>query len=242
MKKIIRRQNFNLISPKKVTSFNNGNVEDLKDLVLKFKPITYKNYESFDLDRLVIYVLFTLNEKGIPLYFDFICVSLFKIFPHKFSLATFNQYPDAFRVNNALRRTTGALSDKNKKQWANGNPENGFYLTDTGREIAIHVKKLLENPKLQKIHQKTDSGRTRGRSPFEDIQEIRISDAFKKWFLEENINNHEFFAFLKAAPYTPKQLLIDHLGKLRLSATTVKDVEVIRFLSWLEKKFNYLLI
>ena len=217
------------------------NTIDIKNIVLKFKPFPLRSYENIDLDRLVIYTLFSLEEKKVPLYFDFICIGLFKLFPHKFSLATFKQYPDAYRINNAIRRTTGALSDQNKKRWANGSPEHGFYLTDIGKEIAKQVKRLLENPNLQKIRQKLGVTKSRGRSPVEDMQEIRVSEAFKKWFTNEEVNNHEFFAFLKAAPYTPKQLLVEHLKRLKVSATTTKDKEVLEFLSWLEKKFNNLL-
>lgn len=218
-----------------------NNTSNVKNIVLRFKPFPPRSYENIDLDRLVIYALFSLAEKKVPLYFDLICVGLFKLFPYKFSLATFKQYPDAYRINNAIRRTTGALSGQDKEGWANGSPEHGFYLTDVGKEIAKQVKRLLENPSLQKIRQKTGATKSRGRSPFEDMQEIKVSEAFKKWFVNEEVNNHEFFAFLKAAPYTPKQLLVEHLDRLRVSATTIKDEEVLKFLSWFEKKFSNLL-
>lgn len=217
------------------------NDANLKDIVLKLKRFPLKSYENLDLDRLVIYVLFVLEKKKVPLYFDFICVGLFKLFPYKFSLATFTQYPDAYRINNAIRRTTGALSDQNKKRWATGTPEHGFYLTDTGREIAKQVERLLENPKLQHSYQKPSIKRSRGRSPADDMQEVRSSEAFRKWSMDEDVNNHEFFAFLKAAPYTPKELLAEHIKRLKTSATTIKDKEITEFLLWLEKKFSNLL-
>lgn len=218
-----------------------NNTTDIKNVVLKLKAFPPKSYENIDLDRLVIYTLLVLEEKKVPLYFDFICVGLFKIFPRKFSLATFRQYPDAYRISNAIRRTTGALSDQNKKRWATGSPEHGFYLTDTGRQIAEQVKRLLQNPQLQKIQQRSTLTKTRGRSPSKDIQEIRTSETFKKWSTNQEINNHEFYAFLKAAPYTPKQLLTEHLKQLKSSATSVKDKEVLGFLSWLERQFSHLL-
>jgi len=214
---------------------------DTKKIVLGLKPLSAKGYENLDLDRLVVYALYLLEEKEIPLYFDYICVGLFKLFPNKFSLANFKQYPDVFRINNAVRRVTGALSDKDKKRWANGSPENGFSLTDFGREIAKQVAHLIENPELQKNRAKYLETKTRGRSSSDDIKDIKESDAFKKWQSEQEINSHEFFAFLKATPYTPKQLLYTHFKQLKTSSINAQDKEVSIFLSWLEKKFNNLI-
>lgn len=218
----------------------NNEFINVKKFILNLKPIAAEDYKKIDLDRLVVYALFLLEGKNIPLYFDFISVALFKLFPQKFSLENFKQYPDVFRVNNAIRRTTGALSDKNKKRWANGSPEHGFSLTDFGREIAKQVASLIKNPELQKDREKTNV-KTRGRSALNDVQEIRNSDAFKMWRNSSDVNTYEFFAFLKATPYTPKQLLIDHIKQLKNSSIAEKDKETLSFLSWLEKNFKNLL-
>ena len=208
-----------------------------KKILAGLKQLPAANYDGFDLDRLVVYTLFILEENKVPLYFDFIAVGLFRLFPRKFSMANFRQYPDTNRINKALRR----LTDQKRKSWATGNIENGFYLTDLGREMAKQVSNSLKNPLPKKGRKLIVVSKSRGKSPSDDIQDIRISEAFKKWFASEEVNNHEFFAFLKAAPYTPKQLLIEHLKRLKVSATTTKDKEVLEFLSWLEKKFSNLL-
>lgn len=214
-----------------------NNEMNTKKVLAELKRFPATNYSDFDLDRLVVYALSILEENKISLYFDFIAVALFKLFPLKFSMANFRQYPDTNRINKALRR----LTDQKRKNWATGNIENGFYLTDLGREMAKQVSNSLKNPVKKKDRKPIVVSKSRGKSPSDDIKEIRVSEAFKKWFSNEEVNNHEFFAFLKAAPYTPKQLLIEHLKKLRVSATTTKDKEVMEFLVWLEKKFSNLL-
>ncbi|MBI4225334.1 MAG: hypothetical protein HY617_03300 [Candidatus Sungbacteria bacterium] len=214
-----------------------SNEMNTKKILTGLKQLPAVNYDGFDLDRLVVYTLLILEENKVPLYFDFIAVGLFRLFPHKFSMANFRQYPDTNRINKALRR----LTDQKRKNWATGNLENGFYLTDLGREMAKQVSNSLKNPLPKKDRKPIVVSKSRGKSPSDDIQEIRVSEAFKKWFASEEVNNHEFFAFLKAAPYTPKQLLIEHLKRLKVSATTAKDKEVLEFLSWLEKKFSNLL-
>src|SRR3989338_48308 len=213
---------------------NNTNT---KKITLGARRFPAENYDGFDLDRLVVYALHALEEKGVPLYFDFISVELFRLFPRKFSMANFRQYPDTNRISKALRR----LTDQKRKNWSTGNVGNGFYLTDLGREMAKQVSGSLKNPLPKKDRRSIVVSKSRGKSPSDDTQEIKVSEAFKKWFANEEVNNHEFFAFLKAAPYTPKQLLIEHLKRLKVSATTTKDKEVLEFLSWLEKKFSNLL-
>lgn len=214
-----------------------SNEMSTKKILTSLKQLPAANYDGFDLDRLVVHTLLILEENKVPLYFDFIAVGLFRLFPRKFSMANFRQYPDTNRISKALRR----LTDQKRKSWATGNLENGFYLTDLGREVAKQVSNSLKNPLSKKDRKPIVVSKSRGKSPSDDIQEIRVSEAFKKWFTNEEVNNHEFFAFLKAAPYTPKQLLIEHLKRLKVSATSTKDKEVLEFLSWLEKKFSNLL-
>ena len=59
---------------------------DTKKNILNLKPLNFKDYESFDLDRLVVYTLSFLENRNIPLYFDYITVALFKLFPNLLSL------------------------------------------------------------------------------------------------------------------------------------------------------------
>lgn len=212
---------------------------ETKEEILKLSPLESKSYESINLDGLVAYAVSLLENKKIPLYFDFIAVALFKLFPKKFSIANFDQYPDTYRINNAIRRLAGSLRDSGRVTWLTGSVEHGFSITDTGREIAKQVGEMLKNPEWQKVS--IPRTRSRGRSPSDDVREVAESDAFRKWRTDQPVNSHEFFAFLRATPYTPKHLLLEHLKHLVDSATTAEDKEVSEFLAWLEDRFNNLL-
>lgn len=208
----------------------------IKKILLELKTFDSQAYENLDLDRLVIFAMASLERKKIPLYFDYITVGLFKMFPDKFSMANFAQYPDTNRINKSLRR----LVDPKRKNWATGNLENGFYLTDLGKEIGMQTKNLLTHPIQQKTKRSTTQ-RSRGRSPQEDVVEIENSQLFQKW-AEKNYKatEYEVLSFLKAVPYTPKHLLFKYIEQLKQSATTVKNKKVINFLNWLENKFKNL--
>lgn len=209
---------------------------DIKKIFSLLKPFKVKNYELLDLDRLIVYVLFLLEQKKVPLYFDYIAVASFKLFPKKFSMANFKQYPDTNRISKALRR----LVDPKRKNWAKGSIEHGFSLTEAGKEMAIQVSELLKKPTRQKKRLPIVT-RSRGRSPKDDIEEIEKSEIFQKW-LQKNyqINDYEVLSFLSAMPYTPKELLCQYLEQLTQSAATVKNKTVSIFLAWLEKNFYHI--
>jgi hypothetical protein len=151
-------------------------------------------------------------------------------------MANFSRYPDTNRINKALRR----LTDQTRKSWATGTVENGFSLTDLGREVGKQVVDILNDPQRQSARLPATT-RSRGRSAIVETGEIKNSETYKKWQEKESINSYEFFAFLKATPYTPKPLLSEHLNRLKNSATTVHDDEVLAFLRWMESKFSNLL-
>jgi len=212
------------------------NNNDIRKKVLAIKRLDPKSYEMLDLDRLVVFGMFYLEHKKVPLYFEYIVVGLFRLFPKKFSMANFRQYPDADRMNNAVRRIAGGIKSRGTK-WANGSIKNGFTLTETGREIAKQVEGFIANPTKQ-IPKKA-AARSRGRSPIDDITDVRNSLAFKKWEEEKDkVTNYDIFSLLGAMPYAPKNLLKDHIGYLKESAATVKDKKITTFLEWVELTFR----
>ena len=217
-------------------------INNIKNKVLKLSSFNKKNYEKLDIDSLVLFGMFLLEKKGIPLYFDYIAVSLFKLFPNKFSMANFKKYPDTYRINNSVRRLAGSLKKFKGVTWATGSVEKGFNLTDTGREIAIQVENFLKNPERQKKRDLiATTERSRGRSLKDDVEEIEKSLMFQKWARKDyKINDYEVLSSLNAMPYTPKELMFKYLKQLKQSANTIKNQRVLKFLNWLEKKFYHI--
>jgi len=210
---------------------------NIKKNISKLKSFKPKHYENLDLDRLAVYTLVVLEKKKIPLYFDYIVVALFKLFPKKFSMANFKQYPDTNRINKVMRR----LVDPKRKNWAKGSIENGFSITEIGREMAVQVSGLLKEPSKQRRKFPMVITRSRGRSPDDDIKEIEKSEIFHKW-LQKNykVNDYEVLSFLNAVPYTPKDLLLKYLEQLKKSTVTAKNKKVSKFLNWIGRKYHHI--
>ena len=97
-------------------------MDKYKKIVKKLKPYRESQYKNIVQDQLAIFTMDLLEKKGVPLYFEYISVALFKLFPGKFSLITFKEFPDLYRISNMLRlrlRPSG-------RNWAVGNIKTNF--------------------------------------------------------------------------------------------------------------------
>ncbi len=207
---------------------------NIKKSIEELKPFDPVSYENLDLDRLSAFASMTLEELKVPLYFDYMAVALFKLFPKKFSMASFSEYPDTNRISKSLRR----LVDPKRKNWATGNLENGFFLTEVGKEIGRQTRDLLNHPNQQR-EAKTTAKRSRGRSPMDDVLEIKKTGLFLKWQNgNREVTEYEILSFLKAVPYTPKYVLADYIKQLRQSVSSSTDNEAKEFLVWVEIRFE----
>lgn len=194
-----------------------------------------KQYKKMDLDRLAIYSMALLSENNIPLYFDYIVIALFKLFPKKFSLVNFEEYPDSDRVEKILLH----LKPRDRN-WATGNVREGYCLTETGKEIVKQAKDLLRFPDKQKHQIFVPIIKTRTATPEKEIEDIRLSELYKEWKRGDikKIGEYDIWACLHAVSYAPKALLKRHINNLKQAAEEIKDKKVIEFLQWVENKYK----
>jgi hypothetical protein len=109
-----------------------------RDKLLLLEEVEASLYEGIDLDRLVVYAVAKLSGIQQDLSLENIIVASFKLFPKKFSLLGYGEYPDATRVEKSLWRSEGR-----KRGWVGGMTAHGYSLTEKGRLIASHVNELL---------------------------------------------------------------------------------------------------
>ena len=139
-------------------------MDNYKKTVKSLKPYKEGQYKNIIQDQLAIFTMDLLEKKGIPLYFEYIGVALFKLFPKKFALITFKEFPDLYRISNMLRLRLRP-SDRN---WAVGNIKTNFSITPLGKEIAKETERLLNNPELQK-NIRTKKTSQRGLNQFKEM-------------------------------------------------------------------------
>ena len=210
-------------------------MDKYKKVVKKLKPYRESQYKNIVQDQLAIFTMDLLEKKGVPLYFEYISVALFKLFPGKFSLITFKEFPDLYRISNMLRlrlRPSG-------RNWAVGNIKTNFSITPLGRKMARETERLLNNPNQQKNIRTKKDEKKRIKSIQGDVEEILSSDLFKKWKDgEEKINEFEVLSFLGVMSFTKMDIIQKRISRLRDICKNTKNPEAGRFINDIAKSIN----
>lgn len=195
-------------------------------------------YENIDLNRLAAYAIKLFEDEGISTTFERLVVTLFKLFPKKFALIDFEEYPDATRINRALLQLRPKY-----RNWATGKVSAGFVLTDSGRAIAEQTEKMLQtvnkNNADTNLKQKGTS-RLRTRDLAQELIEIQSSSIFDKYRLGkfDEIETREVYDLLNAFPYTPKTALKKRLNSMADVALKEDRQDIYQFITWVKKEFH----
>lgn len=202
-----------------------------KEKIQQLKPFDYPSYEAIDLDRLVIYTTVNLHKIGVELSLENIIVGAFSLFPKKFSLAGYIEFPDATRVEKCLWRCKGK-----KRQWIGGKTPHGYQVTEKAKIIATQTEAQLSNTALQK-RQKTAS-RTRRKESI--LKETTDSPAYKKYISNQgdSISESDLCYLLQGTLDSSRQVLKENLTSLKKFAKELEREKVVKFLCWLEIHFK----
>jgi len=203
-----------------------------KDKIGKLEPFDPANYDSIDLDRLVLYTAVKLKELGIELSLENIIVGSFKLFPKKFSLEGYMEFPDATRVEKSLWRCKGK-----KRQWIGGKTPHGYLINDKTMNISTQIEAQLTNKALKK-EQKTPS-RLRRKEGI--LKETKSSSAYSKYISgkKESISEADLCYLLQGTLDSSRETLRENFSLLTKFAEELHRKDILKFLDWLQKRFKY---
>lgn len=201
----------------------------------RLKAFDFAKYESLDLDRLVIYTIVQLERLGTGLSLENIIVGAFKLFPKKFSLVGYPEFPDATRVEKSLWR-----SKQSKKQWIGGKTPHGYQITERTRIIADQTETQLSDIALVR-KRKTPARLRRKESILKDTTD---SDGYSKYVSgkKESISAADFCYLLQGTLDSTPETLRRNLLSLKQFAEELERFDVLEFLNWLENRFRNHLI
>src|SRR5437879_3742662 len=126
------------------------------------------------------------------------------MFPRKFALEGFDEYPDAARVG----RTLLQLGPK-YRNWARGSVQKGFVLTESGAAKAVEVAMSFSGEGTNKVSRSKRQVLPRTMDLKKDIRAIEESSLYRRWksgILEDG-KAIELFDLLGAYAYTPAHVL-----------------------------------
>lgn len=142
-----------------------------EDKIRKLKE-SKKDYSEINKDELVLFTVNLLEENNIEPTQDKITAAAYKLFPQKFSLIGFPEYPDSLSVYYSVYH-----HDTKTKEWLIGNPKSGYKASDKGKEIiGLIEKRLNESFELKSKPKVYVPARKEGYF----IKEFRNSKVFQK--------------------------------------------------------------
>jgi len=180
------------------------------------------DYSPLDKDRLVLFAVDFLESRKIEPTFDKIVATTFRLFPKKFSLIGFQEYPDGRTIYYCAYNHCTLT-----KKWLLGNVQSAFKITERGRYFLEETNKMLEGKiKPAKVYETVPK---RKEATF--IAELKRSDAFIKHMgnKKDAITKFEIYEALKA-PSNANELAMAHLERYFDYANRIGDFQAVEFL------------
>jgi hypothetical protein len=195
--------------------------------------IAPESYGGLDLNRLAVYAIGTLRERRAPVSFENLVVSLFRLFPERFSLRGF-EYPDANRVNRTLLQLGPGY-----RNWARGSVATGFALTPLGEKILEETRQRLRSPSPRTGRVARAAGGYTWDSAA-DLDELKATAAYRR-FSEggpQALVNDDIWNALNAFSFTPEEAVRSRLITLREYASRASDAAAGAFIDALRARFE----
>ena len=220
-----------------------------KTASLKFDPDIYT---KSTLNDLVVYAVYTLYKQGTEIASEDMVAACFVLFPKRFSLQKYPQWPDSAVVS---RR----WSDCKSKGYLKGNAATGFQITPRGIKHAEKFEKTLGKPlkTVRSTPKPASAKRTSApaqAAPTETIHpelkahakkyahSMEVSDAYKHYKKNIEINEFDFRSLLLCTMESPPQTLTRNLNQFREYAAICERKDLLDLLSHCEEKFPQLIV
>lgn len=214
--------------------------------ILKIQSLSEKTYKDISLALLTAYSLYWMEEWMLPTTIEAVSILNFKLFPLKFSMVGFPEFPDALRANRSLLQ----LGPK-YRNLLTGAAKKGYFLNSRGRAEAEGLIKLLGIPKLadkeidvpllkEKSVPKEGIDQPRTIHPENVVKEVRKSTLFKR-FKENDFETPpliHLLGLLKLYENAPAKEKKSRLHKIEIASKQIDDKEVSEFIKLVKEKFS----
>ena len=205
-----------------------------EDVMVATEPENTTSYERISYDDLVTYVVYRLTSGSGPdaqTTFEDIVAEAFKLFPKRFSLRGYPEWPDSAVVNKSWLRS------RTDKRYIVGSVKDGFKLTQRGLEVAERVESQLGQKPTGRSRAVKSELRTRSGRLLRSIEHSPQFQEFKSVGNLANMTEYDLADVLLAMPDAPSARLLSNLEQFRDAARLYERDDVQDFLSALEAQF-----
>ena len=205
-------------------------------------------YTKIILNDLVVYSVYYLHKQGSEITSEDIISACYVLFPKRFSMRKYPQYPDSGIVS---RR----WSDCKSKGYLKGNATKGFQITARGIKKAQKVEKALGKPlkpvrvQKTKIEKPVAASAPAAQTVHPElkahakkyVRSIEMSDAYKHFKKGLPINEFDFRSLLLCTMESPPTTLARNLNQFKEYVNIHERKDLSSFLEFVEGKFSSLL-
>jgi len=213
--------------------------------LLNVRALPVERYENEQLAALTVYSLSWLREWGLRPTVEAITVLNHRLFPSRFGMDLFPEFPDANRTFRSLLQCRPKY-----RGWLSGSNKSGFALTPKGQMLVLELLRRIGSPQVGDVAlgEATEAprkqGGTRKTIPRDidfraEIAGLRASRLFARWGngpLQDRDLIHVYSA-LGVFDHTPPAAKRQKLRDLCDSAQKAGDQEAERLLANVEETF-----
>jgi hypothetical protein len=204
-------------------------------------------YEEDSLAALTMYSLYWLQVWGLRRTIEAVAVLNWRLFPQKFAMVGYPQFPDAFRTNRSLMQ-----GQPKYRNWLTGSPSKGYSLNERGKAMVAEMIGRLGVPtttsgkelgKVPEIVKTASDKRARSIEPERELARVRSTRLFQKWKTHEMADRDliHLHALLEVFDHTPKKVRDKRMSDLERAAGDVNDDEMLAFFEAVRDMFGHAL-
>ncbi len=213
--------------------------------LLRVGRFPLERYQNEQLAALTVFTIHWLREWGLRPTVESIAVANHRLFPERFGMDSFPEFPDANRTLRSLLQ-----GGPKYRGWLSGSNRRGYAITPSGQAFVSEMLRRIGYPKVGNVvlGSPTEAPRQRGSRRSErardldfksEVARIRSSRLFERWRtapLEQRDVIHVYSA-LEVFDHTPTAAKRRRLNDLKDSARRAGDQEITELLTQLETSF-----
>ena len=204
-------------------------------MIKKIKKIDSQLYSNIAMNDLVMYAITLVGKKNNEIIYEDIIAAAFYLFPDKFSLQSYDKWPDSSVINKRI-------VDIRHKNMISGSVAKGFIITLKGKKIAENVGKIISKEIV--ISNKKSSNKEERSRAQRFLNHIKKSEIFIKYKKEKNFNNineFDFRSLLLCPMESSPSVLNKNFNDIKDHMEILKNESVLEFLDKCFENFSHLL-
>src|SRR5216684_6444138 len=195
-------------------------------------------YKRIALNDLVVYAAYFVAQQNKEITAEDIVAACFMLFPERFQLRGYAQWPDSTVVNKRW-------IDCRDKGFLQGSTATGFSLTPKGLKLAEKTAAILTGERRlfgrQKTNKTSSEIRTRAGRFVRSLETSEAFQAFSKAGVSAEISEFDFRNMLLCTMESSSNTLRNNIDQFKQSASEYERKDLLQFLDFCSNKFAGLL-